>query len=63
MLATSALTAQQHIAIRCHVCRYFAQDRCCNTTARLDGFDDRDGDCPFFRFAQTLGSAPVWELR
>ncbi|MBI3446199.1 MAG: hypothetical protein HY055_12775 [Magnetospirillum sp.] len=63
MLATSALSANRHVVLRCNVCRYFAQDRCCNATARLDGFDDRDGECPFFRFAQSLGAPAVWELR
>ena len=62
-ISTSTLMAHQHIGMRCNACRYFAMDRCCNASARLDGAADREGDCPFFRFALSATPDPVWELR
>lgn len=63
MLATSAHIDSPVAAIRCHACRYFTLDRCCNTSARLEGHDDSEGECPHFRFALSLGTTPVWTVR
>ncbi|EME70045.1 hypothetical protein H261_10199 [Paramagnetospirillum caucaseum] len=63
MLATTALAARPFVAIRCHACRYFTLERCCNASARLEGQDDRDGECPHFRFGLSSGPAPEWQVR
>ena len=55
MLATNAMTEVQNIQLRCGACRYFTHDRCCNSTARLQGDDSKLGECPHFRFAHFHG--------
>ncbi|WP_096703528.1 hypothetical protein [Magnetospirillum sp. 15-1] len=63
MLATTALPDRPFIAIRCNACRYFTLERCCNASARLEGHEDRDGECPHFRFGLSSGPAPEWQVR
>lgn len=46
----------------CGVCRYFSLDRCCHSSARLDGHADGAGECPYFRFEVPAPAAP-WSLR
>ncbi|RAU20686.1 hypothetical protein CU669_17245 [Paramagnetospirillum kuznetsovii] len=53
MLAVSAFTESRNSLLRCGACRYFTHERCCNSTARLDGEDQKTGECPYFRFAQS----------
>jgi hypothetical protein len=63
MLATTALPDRPYIATRCSACRYFTLERCCNASARLEGQDDRDGECSHFRFGLSSGPEPEWQLR
>jgi len=58
MLATNALTHIQATQLRCAACRYFVHDRCSHSTARLSGEESKDGDCPFFRYAQSQPVVP-----
>jgi hypothetical protein len=63
MLAATALQDRTYATIRCDACRYFTMERCCNASARLEGHDDRDGECPHFRFGFSSGPAPEWQVR
>jgi len=63
MLATAAVQDRPFLAIRCNACRYFTMERCCNASARLEGQDDRNGECSHFRFGLSGGPAPEWQLR
>jgi hypothetical protein len=50
MSVRTTICIRESIASRCGACRYFTHERCCHSTARLNGDDRHDGDCPSFRF-------------
>lgn len=62
MLAVAELRTPHQSVGLCGACRYFSLDRCCNSSARLDGHAERDGECPHFRFGAQAAATP-WQVR
>lgn len=62
MLAVAAFQTPVHTVGLCGACRYFSQDRCCNSSARLDGHAERGDECPHFRFGAQAPAAQ-WQIR